>query len=480
VSDPMLTEDRLPPDVAGLLRDAARARTEGSAPFPRMHRAIRRDRRRRAAGGAAVAMAAVVAATVATGVVGPDRAAPPPAKREATPTPTVQRTPDPGPDGDPLHFAGSTAGSLAGDAAWIQGMKQRLVGLDKASDAGHARVLWAADYGGRRVAVTVGQDGSDVSLNAWRGPAGAAPAAMEEGASSGTSLPAGTPPELEPYSFVFRKGDGGEGPGILVALGGRFSRAEVGSRFDYAANGRQTASWRPLVPEAAVWVVEASAEELDGMTYRARKVDGTLTQLGGSGGISHQGAPRVDIAAVSPAGSDPQVLTCATMAFTPEVGGMPEGSTPILGGAPKIGDQWYGIAVARAPGGGYVVGTCPSTDPEESSSAGSLGGRGFVVPAPAGGPAELFVLAPTSTTVKQGDTTTFEPAAVVVAPEGATEVEVAGKSVPVRDRLAVVTGVPQNGLTAIARDANGRELGRTGAAPDTHEVAQVSLYGGPG
>jgi hypothetical protein len=82
--------------------------------------------------------------------------------------------------------------------------------------------------------------------------------------------------------------------------------------------------------------------------------------------------------------------------------------------------------------------------------------------------------------VKQGDTTTFEPAAVVVAPEGATEVEVAGKSVPVRDRLAVVTGVPQNGLTAIARDANGRELGRTGAAPDTHEVAQASLYGGPG
>ena len=54
--------------------------------------------------------------------------------------------------------------------------------------------------------------------------------------------------------------------------------------------------------------------------------------------------------------------------------------------------------------------------------------------------------------------------AVVVAPKGTAEVEVAGITVPVRDRLAVVTfpkDTPAEGLTATARGADGRTLGTT-------------------
>jgi hypothetical protein len=478
VTDPMLTEDRLPPEVADLLRDAARARTAGSAPFPRMHRAIRRDRRRRAAGGTAVAIAAVVAATVATGVVGPDRAAPPPAKRVATPTPPP-RTPEPGPDSNPYHLAGRTAGALGSDSGWIQGMRERLARERKLADPAHARVLWAADHKGSRFALMITENKGNWLLENWAGDAGAAPAAMRWSGGSAMSGPGAALEQRAEASVSETFRPSRVGDGLAVVVGEGLSHVEVASRFDYSADGRKTATWRPLAPEAAVWITEATEAEMDGMTYRGRTSDGEVTRVGG-GGTYEEDDPKVDVGPVSPAGSDPEVLACATMAFASEQGGMPEGSTPILGGTPTVGAQWYGIAVARAPGGGYLVGSCPTLHPEWSNSNGSEGAAGFVVPAPAGGPDELFVLVPTHQSEAVSASTTLQhPVAVVVAPVGATEVEVAGKTVPVRDRLAVVTGIPEAGPTAIARDASGRELGRTGPAREEREVEQRSLYGCP-
>jgi hypothetical protein len=45
-----LTDGGLPDDVADRLRAAARARTTGTTPWPRVRVAVRRSRRRRAAG----------------------------------------------------------------------------------------------------------------------------------------------------------------------------------------------------------------------------------------------------------------------------------------------------------------------------------------------------------------------------------------------------------------------------------------------
>jgi hypothetical protein len=485
VNEPV-TEERLSEETAALLRDVARARTHGSAPFPRVARAIRRDRRRRAAGRVTLAVVAVVTATLATSVVNADRATPP-AKRSATPTPTptatTPRKPEPGPDSNPFHLAGRTAGALGSDTAWLQGMRQRLVRERKAPDAAHARVLWATDHRRSRFALTIAQDEKGWRLESWAGDAGAAPAAMTLVSGSGLLGPdagARKPDRIVALAETFRPpGAGSEGDGLLLVVGEGLSGVEVASRFDYTADGRKTGTWRPLAPEGAVWVVEATATEIDGMTLRARASGGDVTRPEG-GRVRDEDAPLVDVASVSPAASDKDVLICATMAFTPEVGGMPAGSTPILGGTPVVGNQWFGIAVARAPGGGYLVGSCPTRLPDATHTMASDRARGFVVPAPEGGPAELFVLVPSHTSVQAGTTSTISPAAVVIAPEGATEVEVAGKTAAVHDRLAVVTGLSQDeGLTAIARDASGRELGRTGEARTEGEVAQRTLIGCP-
>jgi hypothetical protein len=476
----MLSEDRLPPEVADLLRGAARARTEGSSPLPRMHRAIRRDRSRRAVGRSVLAAAAVVAATVATGVVGADRAAPPPGPA-GIPTPTAPRTPAPGADSDPLNLAGPAAGPLAGDTAWLQGMKQRLVEMGKASDPAHARVLWAADSHGRRFALTIAANGIQWSIEKWRGPEGAAPGAMAITESSGPATRAGKP-DLGQRYFSFRaSSDETTGPGVLVAIGQGISDVEVGSGFDYAADGRKTATWRPLEPEAAVWVREATAEEIGSMRVRARTVaDGLRREVGGGGAYGQAPVPP-GMADVAPAGTDPEVLTCAAMAFAPERGGFPPGSTPILGGSPNVGGQWFGIAVAKAPGGGYLVGSCRTRHPEYSNSSGAAGANGFVVPAPDGGADRLFTIVATRIGRLRGsETEAAVLSAVVVAPKGTTEVEVAGLTIPVRDRLAVVTfpkDTPAEGLTATARGADGGILGTTtGLARQESDVEGESFY----
>jgi hypothetical protein len=244
----MVTDDGLSADAARQLRVAARAGTEGSVPYPRLAVAIRRDRRRRTARGIAVGVAAVLVATIVTSAVRDDRPALPSNRGNEptqTPRPAPSRTPEAGPDGDPFQLAGRTAGTLGSDAAWIRGMKQRVVEHGRASDAAHVRVLWASDHAGGRFAATIAQDGKVWTLEEWAGADGAAPAAMSYQGGDGTTA-AGTRPVMQPWYRTFRRGV--PASTLLVVVGEGLSDVEVGSDVDYTADGHKTASWEPLEP----------------------------------------------------------------------------------------------------------------------------------------------------------------------------------------------------------------------------------------
>jgi hypothetical protein len=123
---------------------------------------------------------------------------------------------------------------------------------------------------------------------------------------------------------------------------------------------------------------------------------------------------------------------------------------------------------------------------------GAQNANGYVVPAPEGGPDNLFTIVGTKTVeakrvvggddrnVLLGQSEGAGLSAVVVAPKGTAEVEVAGLTVPVRDRLAVVKlpkDTPAEGLTATARAADGSILGTTtGLAKEEGDVNQESFY----
>jgi hypothetical protein len=208
--------------------------------------------------------------------------------------------------------------------------------------------------------------------------------------------------------------------------------------------------------------------------------DGLRREVSGSGAYGQAPLPA-GMSDVAPAGTDPEVLTCAAMAFAPERGGFPRGSTPILGGSPNVGKEWFGVAVAKAPGGGYLVGSCPTLHPEHSNSMGAENADGYVVPAPEGGADKLFTIVATKTDRLRGsESEDAVVSAVVVAPKGTAEIEVAGLTVPVRDRLAVVTfpkDTPAEGLTATARGADGSTLGTTtGLAKQESDVSQESFF----
>jgi hypothetical protein len=168
------------------------------------------------------------------------------------------------------------------------------------------------------------------------------------------------------------------------------------------------------------------------------------------------------------------VLTCATAAFAPSRGGFPSGADPVLGATPRLGPEWVGLAVARAPAGGYLVGLCRTSQPDRTSSSDANQAEGFVVPAPAGDARDLLVLVP----CKRSPGLVDVAAVCVVAPEGATQVEVGGVRAEVHDRVAVVEfpqPVPVDGLRATARRADGDVIGPVRRADGEEAVTNVAL-----
>ena len=343
--------DDLPEEVTDQLRAVARARTSGTTPWPRVHVAVRRSRRRRVAGVTALTATLVAAAAIAGVTLRPEQA-PQPADRGTEQTPLPSWTASHPPDPDPMNLAGATAGSLGDDRAWLDSLKAQMVADGLAPDATRVRVLWATDHAGVRHALTVTQATAGYyGIDRWRGPAGAAPGEMSWGdipREMIKQLSHGSPRALPLENgrvpaevFQIRDGTGNEGPGLLVTIGSDLSKVEVASRIDYDAAGRKIAGWSPMTPDAAVWVHVASDEELDTMRVRIVGPDGK--RVPGRGGYSYSDikVPPLDLAAVAEPGTDPEILACAAMAFSPERGGFPAGSTPLLGslaeGGPRLG-----------------------------------------------------------------------------------------------------------------------------------------------
>jgi hypothetical protein len=463
----------LPEGMADGLRDLAAARTAGTTPWPRMRSAVRRDRRRRAVGASAAAAGLVAATILAATTLLPESAAPspPPAgrdRRTETPGPT-RPTPSEepsapsralGPDADPLNLTGATAGSLATDEGWLLGLRRRVVEDEEAApDVARVRVLWAADHAGQRHALTVSlTKATQARLTLWRGDAGAPPEDLHVERRRDAVFRNGRP-FVPANLYQLRTREGRDGPGLILATGTNLMAVEVPTGADYDAAGRRVVTWAPLQPQGAVFVRVASDAEIDEMAARAATTDAQWFTVEGGGSYDDEPAPLPPgLVAVSAADADQQVLTCAARAFSPQRRGFPAGSDPVLGVTRRAAGEWYGIAVVRAPSGGYLVGMCRVYRPDRAASAswGRIGG--FVVPAPAGGARDLLVLVPCRLAPGGADAKVV----CVVAPEGATQVEVGGVRAAVRDRVAVVEfpqPVPLDGMRATAYRANGEVLG---------------------
>jgi hypothetical protein len=296
---------------------------------------------------------------------------------------------------------------------------------------------------------------------------------MHVGAREAATFPAGRP-FVKTTVFFLRTQEGVDGPGLIVATGSDLMRVETATGTDFDAAGRRALTWVPLEPEAAVFARESSDAELDAMVVRAATTDGRWFQVGGRGSSSGEPHLQPGLLAVSPPGADPEVLTCASTAFSAWPGGAPPGSEAVLGATPRLGDQWIGLAVARAPAGGYLVGLCRTTRPGDAERSSAQQSEGFVVPAPAGGADDLLVLVPCERSPGLVDVA----AVCVIAPKGVAEVEVGGVRAPVRDRVAVVrfpAPTPVDGLRATARGTDGDVLGPVKRADGEEAVSQSAL-----
>jgi hypothetical protein len=339
------------------------------------------------------------------------------------------------------------------------------------------RVLWATDHEGVTYALAIGKLGNGYGVRGYRGLEGAPVARMQTVSDSRFAPDAGNP-NRDPVVAKFSSHV--PGTGLVVVAGRNLTDVELATGFDYTAAGKKTADWQALRPESGVWWAQVDAARIEGVTVRAEFADGKRRPLD-EGGVYGQAPPMPGLQEVSPEGTDSEVLNCASMAFDPLRGGFPAGSTPILGGAPKQGREWFGIAVARAPGGGYLIGTCRTRSEEWSNSSGAETSQGFVAPAPAGGPDRFLTVVPVQDggIPASGDESAGTASKLIaVAPVGATEVEFAGVTAPVHDRVAVVLlpqGTVVDGLKITARDAAGTVLGTAGMPAYEPEVGMTRL-----
>jgi hypothetical protein len=342
-------------------------------------------------------------------------------------------------------------------------------------DASQVRVLWATDHAGKRHALTMSRAGTQVAvLTLWRGDAGASPAAMRVMARE----PSGFSPDrpfVRSSLFQIRDGDDADGPGLFVATGTELMAVEAATGPAYDTAGRRTLTWAPLQPRGAVFVREATDAELDDMIVRGAAPDGRWFRMSGRSAWSTEVRVPDGLLDVSLPDVQPQALRCAVRRFAPLHGGFPDGSMPLLGATPRLGAAWVGLVVARAPDGAYLVGLCRTSQPDRTAETGNPEqGEGFVVPAPAGGERDLLILVP----CERSGGMALVTAVCVIAPEGATEVEVGGVRAEVRDRLAVVSfpqPLPVDEVRATARRADGSVVGPVRRADGEEAVTAVAL-----
>jgi len=268
-----------------------------SAPPPREQLArtvvARHRSRRRQVVGLTTVVAAVAALVVAmTTLVGPaDR---PISATEAAATVDV--------------FTGPTRGSLAGDAAFVEGVRQLPWTTDGVSGTGipdapldTRRVAFAGDVTGGRWALVVGDPGTqpgstgpdDVAIAWFAGPPGAAPDQLEL-----LSVPRGVDPSLP---AALRDA----ATGALVVLTAPGDTVEVSRRPEIAADAGVSRSWQPVDAPAGIAVL--TLPPLDSpfdqaLRYRVTR-NGSQVTVAAPDGVAdpERGSPEVPVTWLRPA-----------------------------------------------------------------------------------------------------------------------------------------------------------------------------------
>jgi hypothetical protein len=220
------------------------------------------------------------------------------------------------------------------------------------------------------------------------------------------------------------------------------------------------------------------AGSLDPLTVRARFAGDVRASIPAD--AFHGPALEADrIFGVAPPRTDRETLACASGAFDRDRGGFPSSATPVLGATATRGEESFAVAVARARGGGYLIGSCRTRHPEWGTD-GADTADGFVVPAPGGGPENLFAVVPVQPGQPAADLSAATATKLLaIAPAGATQVRFGDVTAPVEDRMAIVEWpdrTPIGEVDATALDASGRTLGTARVAPGAHEVEAAAFY----
>ena len=267
------------PQIETLLRDSLTSAAEGvpesSDPWPGFARQERHHRRSRRIRRTAVAAAIAAVVGFQSGLVPLPGWAPGIA---------IASRPD-------LLADSPTRGNLAGDTAWLAGLRQEIKDVQdpgelwKVGDRSKIKFLYAADFAGRRLSLALVplRFGfvTDWSLIWYEGDAGAAPAAMEEGGRSDGASTIETTMSTR-----------SDGPGYAVVVAPAGSTVSLSRGFAYTPEGR-VAHGDPVTfaPGSGVAELELPPTPIsEGVTATVVQNGRTLYQGGLSGGWSGTGS----------------------------------------------------------------------------------------------------------------------------------------------------------------------------------------------
>lgn len=197
---------------------------------------------------------------------------------------------------------GPIRGSLAGDTAWLAGMRREIKDVQdpfelwKVGDRSKIRFVYAADVAGRRLTLALVplRFGflTDWSLMWYEGPAGAAPEAMSEaGRSDGGE------------AVMTYLSSSADGPGLAVVVAPAGSTVSISQGFTYTPEGR-VKHGDPVVhgPGTGLAEVALPPTPISGDVTATVVRDGRTLYRGGLSGGSFSGsAQEVDDAMVDAA-----------------------------------------------------------------------------------------------------------------------------------------------------------------------------------
>jgi hypothetical protein len=373
-------------------------------------------------------------------------------------------------------LAGPTRGSLAGDPAFVDGVRQLPWTSDDLAVSGAPaapyntrRVVFAGDVAGGRWALVVGgdttppaDDGAQRLAMAWfSGPPGASASQLEL-----DSVPYAVDPQLP-----VARADSSTGALVVIAAPG--DAVEVSARPDIAADGSVARVWQPVDSADGVAVTElppSAAPYSTAVRYRIVREGKEAARSVPDGRSTAVDTPPVSVSwlrPAPPAAADDGTVQSAVDEVLAQTGLSPAdvSVTALWGGevpGPHDRPARVTLLAVTLPSGAVYLTTPFDWSAADGSELTGLCGSGIQpvgVPLDqqalamrcdvydggqhATGGSSLVVLAPGSSTVRVVDGTGVQLAdvplvdgvAVVPAPERAAAVEASGGAAPVRLRL---------------------------------------------